>query len=1669
MNDQRLKSVDECSDESERFEKEFERLFAGEGEESARALLVAEINDWLQDIAKQGRFIPLGSAERRAFRSLLERWSSLLRRQGFRLEGSDSLTDFDPNAGIVLTGDCPYPGLDPYTERWRHSFFGREALVSSSVEHLERQGNRILLIIGASGSGKSSLALAGILPRLMELHDGAWLFGPRLTPGAHPLAELAESVSQAIGQPEQASEIKHGLAAKPGEALGQLAELCQDKPLMLLIDQFEELLTLCSDAGEQSAFAQVLCSLSDPTAPARDFCCRTLLTLRTDHLARFESNNALKPLHMRLIGGGNANYLSAIGFGDIKRAIKEPAEKARLRFVPATLIDQLASQTGGLSNGLPLLQFALRRLWDTRPKNESGEPLDLITEEMVKALPDVERALGKVADIVFDKLSFAQQRVCKRLLLELVVLDESFEEPLRRRRNEAELRRVLQARFPKTGDVDDVDRVIGDFVEAGLLRRFGEGPESQLEVAHEALLRHWDQIYRLLTEADDKERLHLIKQIGREALEWMACGRKDDYLKLKGDPLDRAIAYAEDGWLAEAELTAYIEACSGQAAEERLREQRAQRADEEHRRAEEQARDATRFRRITVWLAGCILLAIGAIVFAYLEWEKATKQAHLIQEQKIEAELLAKNAKKEAARADENAKVAKQRESDATIAKEMAEAESGRANALRLAAAAINNLNEDPERSILLGLQAASISKKTRNTIPPGVEDALHQSVQASRLMRTLPSGHTDIAGQIYAIAVSPDGTKAATAGQDKKAIVWNLISGAKEQTLSGHKGLLKDVVFSHDGKLIATADDKGTVKLWDTSSGDERLELPCNKERGHFVVFSPDGDRLATTGDDNAAMIWDYKSHKLLFSLKRKQPVDCAAFSGDGRYIATGENGYSKDFKSENMIIIWDARTGEKRKELENQASISHVAFSADGKYVAAASGNRAKIWKWESEECLITLTGHINSINRITFDETGGLIATASRDHTAKIWYARDGRELMSLRGHRGDVTGVAFEPKANTVMTSSLDGTVKEWSTRLSLEFPSPVQHESMINEIAFSPDGTRLVTAGEKDQAVVSNVRGGLRGEERLSGFEKAVFTAAFSPDGKLIATAHEDKKVRVWHAASGELLRELDAHQNEVLTVAFDRNGKQVASASSDGMVIIWDLASGGRSHTISIPQEGQTTVLETVLKIFLILEPVLGEAFPLVPPVAFNSNLTSICTASSDGKDAIIFDVLSGKKKVTLKGHSDMLWSIAFSHDGKWVVTGSSDNTSKIWDAQTGKERLTLWGHRHKVTRAIFSNDDKRIATASLDRTVRVWDSATGQTVYTLHGHYSGINTVAFSNDGKLIASADRIGDTLLYAQNLDQLLTLARRRVTRPLNEEECRGFLNKEEECPRSVTAVDFYIRGRNNARSGDFRVATGDFRRAQQLDQEAMNFDPGREAAEIANERGEELILRARYQEATAILEKTAKFDPMNDRTYFLLGYANKMSGEWESAIGHFKQVSKDAPDYASALEYLGTIYHDHLGRYEDGYRTFRILIDVYGGNISNHMNLAEACITTKRWDEGRNLAQKILQESKIWRLNDCQELTMRFIVISSLVLQGKDGEAHGKIREFLDHYNNKMPGYKPFWTYDGTRKFLEKHVTDNARKNCLLKLVDILEKPTQNVTAEYFGEYMNLPRK
>jgi WD40 repeat protein/energy-coupling factor transporter ATP-binding protein EcfA2 len=1268
MKSERLKSLDQFSDESEGFETRFEQLPTGEKGELERARLVEEITRWMQECSKHGRFVPAASAERRAFRSLLERWNSRLRDIGHYVEGIDSLAAFEPHAGIALIADCPYPGLEPYTQSQRGGFFGREALVSSSVAHLEQRGNRILLIVGASGSGKSSLALAGILPQLAEHHDGAWLFGPRLTPGAHPLAELSAAVTQAVGQPDQASVVERGLAANPSGALSQIAEVCQNKPLMLFIDQFEELLTMCRDAKEQSVFAQVLCALSAPTVLPGGFSCRTLLTLRTDHLARFESNSALTQLYMRLVGEDNQHSLSPIGFEDVKRAIKGPAEEVGVRFIPATLIDRLASQTAGLSNGLPLLQFALRRLWDTRPKNEAGEPLDLINEEMVQGLPDVEQALGTVADGIFHTFSDPQQRVCERLLLELVVLDESFEEPLRRRRNEAELTLVLEARFRSSGDVATV---IDKFVSAGLLRRFGAGPDSRLEVAHEALLRHWKHIYPLLTGAEVKARLHLVKQIGREAAAWAAQGGSADYLSLKGERLARAIAFASDGWLAEAEAAAYVEACRARGEAEKLREKEvgeAKRRAEAAERASEEAALRAKRAQLSLWrLVAVTVLALT--VGVGWAWYR----------------------------------------------------EHNESSARELAMAASAQLDQNSQGSLLLSIEA---SKKIGGELSPEIESALRSSIRAARVGGVFKGyGRTSI----HAAAYTPDGSVLALGGSLGGVAFWDVATGLQRKALFAHVDDVKAIAFSPDGRKMATGSADGKVVIWDVKSGTPLHILGGHVDKVNALAFSrPDGRLLATAGDDASLRIWNVSSGKpagrALYG--HIGSVDAVAFGRDERQLVTaGED---------RQVILWDGLEGRILYSFRFR-EVFDINLSTDGSLLAVATGLDVEIWDTAARVRRWSLTGHTNSVSKVRFSRDPRLVATAGFDSTVRVWRLplddrkrqQQAKELVQIRTEPSTdvrktlITALAFRPGGDAVAAAFADGSTTIWNVAAGGELLTLVGHESPVRAVAFSPDGGTVAAAGGSDGQVLAWDLSGRRNDirlkdirapakavafseagalavgsdkdvlvrlpgaadaMRLAGHTDVVNDLAFSPDGSRLVSGSHDRTAIVWELPSGQRKKVLEGHSDDVVSVAYSPDGKTIATGSKDRMIILWGADTFDRRHELK------------------------GHFLGILE-LAFTSDSKRLVSGGKD-KTVRIWDVATGKEEAILGAHGDVVNAVAIH--GNRLATGADDGI-RLWDLGSLAPLPVFPARSDGAQSLAFSRDGRYLAAGADDGVVRVY------------------------------------------------------------------------------------------------------------------------------------------------------------------------------------------------------------------------------------------------------------------------------------------------------------------------------------------------------------------------
>ncbi|HET7090119.1 MAG TPA: BMP family ABC transporter substrate-binding protein [Anaerolineae bacterium] len=1213
-------------------------------------------------------------------------------------------------------------GLRYFDEADADLFFGRELLTAKLVGHL-RDHHFLAVIVGASGSGKSSIVRAGLIPALKRgepLADGtlppegcAYWPAHVITPTAHPLEALAISLTRDAESVAAIATLMDDLARDPRslhlfvrrrrgtqgtQGTQETQETRGDQVgghLLLVVDQFEELFTLCRDEAERKAFIDNLLTATVPSVPsvpsaqsAGETPTIVVLTLRADfyaHCAQYANLREALAKHQEYIGPMSAE--------ELRRAIEEPARRGGWEFEPG-LVDLFLREVGDEPGALPLLSHALLETWQRR----RGRTMTL---KGYAESGGVRGAIAKTAETVFNhQLTPEQQAIARSVFLRLTELGEGTQDTRRRA--------ALNELIPNPQLQPSVELVLKILADARLITT----SENTIEVAHEALIREWPTLRQWLDE--DREGLRLHRHLTEAAQAWDELDR-DPGEVYRGarlaqatewaathaselNALERAFLDASQAWaeLEEAEREAQrqreLEAAQRLAEAERLR------AEAEKQRAEGQTRAAWQLRRRALYLTGAFVLALvmaGATLF------------------------FGEQARQAAITAQANERVAFSRE---------------------LAAAAISNLDADPERSILLALQAVTETYSAGLPVPLQAEDALHQAVLTSRVQLVL-RGHGD--GQVVAVTFSPDGTRLATFSEDEITKVWDAITGRELLTLPGYFA-----AFSPDGTRLATVVADGAVKMWDAATGHE-LTLAGRVEAGIGVDFSPDGMHLATA-PGKVAKVWDASTGQELLTLSgHTEFVGFAVFSPDGQRLVTASD--------DKTARVWDATTGEELLSLPHTDWVLYATFGPDGKRVATVSGGSAKVWDATTGEALFTLAGHTNVIYGVTFSPDGTRLATGSLDREVKVWDATNGQELFTLSGHTGAIYGLSFSPDGTRLATGSVDGTVRVWDvspSREALTLPTP---DGSSGRVVFSPDGARLAAGfGVEGVVKVWDVATG-QTLLTLAGHTSPVAGVAFSPDGTHLATGAADGTVKLWDAATGQELLALSGHDSWVNSVAFSPDGTRLATSSDDYTARIWDATSGRELHKLSHTRE--------------------------VPAVAFSPDGTRLATGVLNGT-AKVWDASTGKELLTLRGHSDTVWGVAFSLDGTRLATASQDGTAKVWDAATGQELLTLPGHTSTVVTVAFSPDGSRLATASRDGTAKIWDTATGQELLPLYGDGSGLNGIAFSPDGTRLATGGNQA-VRVYLMWIEDLVALARTRVTRSLTTGECQQYLRLAQ-CP-------------------------------------------------------------------------------------------------------------------------------------------------------------------------------------------------------------------------------------------------------------------------------------------
>jgi len=592
--------------------------------------------------------------------------------------------------------------------------------------------------------------------------------------------------------------------------------------------------------------------------------------------------------------------------------------------------------------------------------------------------------------------------------------------------------------------------------------------------------------------------------------------------------------------------------------------------------------------------------------------------------------------------------------------------------------------------------------------------------IHLCNLDRATLRGHL---GPVVCMAISPDGKRVATGGEDRRAIVWNFDTGEEVSRIPERSERVDSLCFHPDNRRLAVGAGDGSLSLWDTETGETLFEFGGHKNIVDSLAFSPDGQKLASGSWDNTARIWKVHTGQPIGVHESKSQLR-VGFDENCQCLALGSWG--------EEAHIWDAEGNKQKAVLKGRFhgfGIIAAAFSPDGTLVATGGRDgTARVWDTETGQQKQYIKGHIDTIRALAFDPSNQYLMTGAADRTARVWDLKNGREFVEYRGHGDIVNAVAIGPDVTLPATASSDGTAKLWDSDLATGHKTFEGHSAHVWTVVFSEDGSELLTSsgegvweeGESDNtARVWNVE---TREEllQLDGHSSNVWSAAFHPREDRIATASADKTVKIWNRLNGEILKVLKGHEGFVLGCAFSPDGELLATCGRDETIRFWEWREGKELHVLS-RHNGP------------------------VSAIAFTPDGTRLLSASWD-QTAKIWDVKSGQELRTLAGHTSALETVAVSPDGRYIATGGKDNTIRYWDLESEEELPRVFEAPCSVASVVSSPDGKRLFSGCGDKTAKVWDIQTGKILTRMTGHQMFVVSVAISPDGRLLAtgSSDR-------------------------------------------------------------------------------------------------------------------------------------------------------------------------------------------------------------------------------------------------------------------------------------------------------------------------------------
>lgn len=1152
----------------------------------------------------------------------------------------------------------PYRGLEPFQPEHAGWFFGRSRLTRTLVERVTSGSPGVVVTVGSSGSGKSSLLRAGLLPALTGNGQSArpW-HGLPFTPGPSPTAALAAQLAMLVDVPPDTIEAE--LRQQPERAASRVRNLVS-RPLVLVVDQFEELFTTTADLTEQGVFLDALSALATDEL-------RVVVGMRADFYP-----DALRWPVLAASLQDNQVTVGSMTDDELRQAIVEPARLAGLEIEPG-LVDLLLRDLGpaGARHGaLPLLSHALLATW------EQGQRRAMTIAAYV-ATGGIHGAVAKTAEAAFTSLGGSEQALARQLFLRLVHVGDNT--PDTRRQGQIE---------ELTGGLDD-DRgtstreLLGRYVDRRLITADADG----VEISHEALLGSWPRLREWID--TDRSGLRLHRRLTDAARNWADTGRDPGAL-YRGVRLDAAVDWVtrqdhrdELNQLEQEFVDASVQATRAEGVRERRR--------------------TRRLRSLVVALTALLLVSAGATVYSIQQTNAADRERDLAVSRQV-AGTANRLADSDPALAAQLA-VAAYRIAPTVEATSSLITAAGRPAVSRMVrpGGALQAVVVNPAGTLLA---AAGAADSDTSVLLWDLRDPSRPRLLESRL-----TGHQ---GPIYAVGFSQDGDTLVTGSTDMTVRLWDVSEPARPralgQPLTGPSSDILAVEFSPDGDTLAVGSRDTTLRLWDVR--DRERPVPAGPVLTgatgavQSITFTPRGDVMAVAdggvaGVGGAVRVWDVRDPQhpqpLGSPLTVRSRVNAVAFSPTGTTLAAGSN--------DATVRLWTMTDPARPVPAGSLTGllgwINAIAFSSDGKHLVAGNASaRVQAWEVATQRMWLDLP-HSEPVTAVAFRDNDRVLYTNGADGVARRWLVpgpalpTEGREIASL----------AFHPDRPLFIDGGKDLqlwdlTNRDHPVRFGPPLVAPPDSDRMTGSIALSPDGGTLVAALRAGNGItlwdVSDARAPRLLPNRLTGHTALIHDVTFSHDGRLLASGSDDGTVRLWDTADKHdptALTTFDLNVGFVYATAFSPNDDVLAAVTQNGYLGLWDVHDPRRprplgkpirvatddARSLAISPDGRTLavgIANGTVQLWDIENPraprSAGPAVTgpdgFVHALAFNPGGSILAGGAGSGQTWLW--QVTGERQLTtiaiLEAPSTTIWTLQFAPDGHVLAAAAGD--IHLWD-----------------------------------------------------------------------------------------------------------------------------------------------------------------------------------------------------------------------------------------------------------------------------------------------------------------------------------------------------------------------------------------------------------------